>query len=259
LGSGKLYFLIKQYCEAPRAKHAQDLVKYLKRLSEKDFTLDTDTAFRGLLNAAGDDPVMRAVQDDFFDRHYWKVAVGRCNSLGAVEPLSAAVVYDSTIHGSWDAVAKSVGAMAPGDEHGWFARYVAARRAWLENHSNTLLAKTVYRMEELKRLIDEGRWRLALPIMVRGLTLTPESLAGAQAIPASAEEKSARVLKLAKPLMKGSDVKRVQRALIDKGFAISDDGRYGNDTAVAVARFQKSAGLKADGQVGAMTLKALVN
>ena len=69
-----------------------------------------------------------------------------------------------------------------------------------------------------------------------------------------------RLLKKTNPLMKGEDVKLVQKALITNGYSCGGsgaDGQYGNDTAAAVKRFQGSRGLAVDGIVGEKTCAAL--
>lgn len=69
-----------------------------------------------------------------------------------------------------------------------------------------------------------------------------------------------RLLKLASPLMKGDDVKHVQKALIDRGYFCGNcgiDGKYGSDTQLAVKRFQSANNLVVDGIVGAKTCVAL--
>jgi DTW domain-containing protein YfiP len=43
------------------------LSSYLTRLQQRDFTLDTDTAFQALLQQAGQDSAIETVQDQFFD------------------------------------------------------------------------------------------------------------------------------------------------------------------------------------------------
>lgn len=56
----------------------------------------------------------------------------------------------------------------------------------------------------------------------------------------------------------GSEVKEVQKKLIDKGYLSgSADGIFGSKTKNAVIAFQKANGLTADGIVGSQTLKAL--
>ena len=57
---------------------------------------------------------------------------------------------------------------------------------------------------------------------------------------------------------KGSDVVTLQRVLTMKGYSLGRaDGAFGRMTKVAVKKFQKRAGLKADGRVGPATTAAL--
>ena len=70
----------------------------------------------------------------------------------------------------------------------------------------------------------------------------------------------ARVLKVAKPLMKGDDVKALQAALIANNYhcgVTGIDGIYGKNTAYAVRCFQSAKGLVVDGKAGRYTVAAL--
>ena len=62
-----------------------------------------------------------------------------------------------------------------------------------------------------------------------------------------------RTLKLAKPLMKGGDVRALQTALRNEGIKVATDGVYGPDTRNAVIAFQQKNGLTADGIAGPAT------
>ncbi|MBD2183406.1 peptidoglycan-binding protein [Planktothrix sp. FACHB-1355] len=63
-----------------------------------------------------------------------------------------------------------------------------------------------------------------------------------------------RALRLSRPLMEGSDVRKLQQKLKDAGFAISvADGVFGPETGRAVKEFQQRNSLVADGVVGAKT------
>lgn len=65
-----------------------------------------------------------------------------------------------------------------------------------------------------------------------------------------------RLLKRTSPIMKGEDVRAMQRALISKGYscgASGTDGQFGAGTESAVKAFQKANGLTADGIVGQYT------
>lgn len=69
-----------------------------------------------------------------------------------------------------------------------------------------------------------------------------------------------RLLKRVSPMMKGDDVKKLQEALISRGYACGRsgaDGIFGNDTRAAVRAFQGSAGLTVDGIAGQQTITAL--
>ena len=55
----------------------------------------------------------------------------------------------------------------------------------------------------------------------------------------------------------GEEVRSMQKRLVELGYLKSADGVFGEKTAAAVKRFQKAAGLTADGIVGNATLKAM--
>ena len=55
----------------------------------------------------------------------------------------------------------------------------------------------------------------------------------------------------------GEAVRSMQKRLVELGYLKSADGVFGEKTAAAVKRFQKAAGLTADGIVGNATLKAM--
>lgn len=178
--SGNLHKLIDAYCAAPGAACAAHLVPYLSKLAARDNALDTDDAFCALLRDAGADPVMRDVQDAFFDRLYWAPASREAARLGLEEALSVATVYDSFIHGSWqrmrDRTKRAEGPPAIRGERDWTQSYLHTRRAWLAGHGNHLLRRTVYRMDALLALAEEGNWPLDLPFTLRGQRITPQKL-----------------------------------------------------------------------------------
>jgi N-acetylmuramoyl-L-alanine amidase CwlA len=60
------------------------------------------------------------------------------------------------------------------------------------------------------------------------------------------------LFKVTKPMMRGKDVERIQRAV-----GVTPDGIYGNDTKNAVMAYQKRKGLAADGIVGINTWNTL--
>jgi len=259
LASGNLALLIADYCRADGAAFAGSLIPFQARLDQRDLSLDHDGTFRSLLREAGDDPVMQTVQDGFFDRVYWQPAMASLAFVGGRTPLTAAVVYDSRIHGSWhrmrDRTNAEKGTLAELGENAWVNAYIATRRDWLATHSNKLLGKTVYRMDSLQGLVNENAWDLPLPLHVRGVRIDGASLAGTVRV--SAADPDERVLRLARPMLQGNDVRALQQALKAKGIAVEVDGIYGGDTERAVIRFQIQANLTVDGIAGPATLGAL--
>jgi chitosanase len=125
-----------------------------------------------LLREAGEDPKMRQAQDEVFDEQYWVPAANQAVAMQLVEPLSWAVVYDSTIHSGPNGVSRIrplFPEMPPsrgGDERAWTRAYVAARYAWLAGHSRLAVRNTVYRMQAFQSLMDAGKWSLALPVHI---------------------------------------------------------------------------------------------
>jgi chitosanase len=256
LASGNLFLLAKDYCEAADAAHAEPLGAYLPRLEACDLSLDHDMGLRALLARCGEDPAMCRVQDGFFDRVYWQPAVKRAADLGIASALGTTVVYDSAVHGSFqrirDRTTAALGTPQGAGERAWIARYIAERRAWLANHGNALLRKTVYRMDELGTLVDRRKWGLPLPLRVRGLEIGEAALAGERE-PVLASASEDRLLRLREPPMRGDDVRALQQALTDAGFMLRVDGIFGRQTDRRVRTFQKAQGLKADGIVGPVT------
>ena len=257
LASGNLFLLIKAYCGAKSARFHRDLEGFLSRLENIDLTLDNDVTLCDLLRRAGDDPVMHEVQDAFFDRVYWAPAIKSSRSLGIETALGTSVVYDSTVHGSWDRTrdrtSDAHGTVAEVGEKKWITAYVGFRRNWLANHKRPILRKTVYRMDAFRDLLDEKRWNLKLPFSVRGVRIDRDVLERPQVIRVSAEDGRIRLLRLRRPLMRGDDVLALQKALGEAGIKVAVDGVFGKTTELAIKRLQKREGLVVDGIVGPST------
>jgi hypothetical protein len=79
-----------------------------------------------------------------------------------------------------------------------------------------------------------------------------------QEVPVVMPTNTVRVLRLTDPLMRGEQVKRVQRALRAAGYHPgSIDGVYGPKTTAAVYAYQVSKGLVPDGECGPATARSL--
>jgi chitosanase len=261
LASGNLFLLIESYCGQSTGSFCAELKPYLTKLQTCDCTLNTDMTFRSLLKDAGSDPVMQDVQDAFFDRVYWDPAMRSADALGAQSALGAAIVYDSTVHGSWaqvrDMTRKQFGELKQIGEVQWMSDYVETRRQWLATYPNPLLHKTVYRMDAFRQIINAGNWKLGLPLVVRGLSITPDSLSDTHPVNVPAEGAPRRQLRLATPPMTGPDVSWLQQRLTLAGIHIAESGTFDATTDSAVKAFQTTHDLKADGVVGPVTRSAL--
>lgn len=245
LSGGGLHNLLAEYCARADAQMATQFQPLLPRFFAKDLTLDTDASVKALLRDAGKDPVMQVVQDGFFDKGYWIPSCKAAAKCGLTTALSTAVVYDGHIHGNFGGIRAEVdktGTVTKGlPEKAGTAAYVATRRAWLLTRAEPLPA-TVYRMDAFKRLIEEEKWDLPLPLVVRGKSISEESLNPAAPV--------ARTLRLAQPLMKGENVRALQAALNRAGFANTPDGVFGPATDALLKQFQSSRNLTPDGVAG---------
>lgn len=258
LSGGNLYRLIKAYTDEPAAELGSALVPYLERLGSRDVSLDHDANLARLLRRAGEDPVMHAVQDGFVDHAYWNPSLRSARAMGLKTGLAISVIYDSRVHGSWAAIRSRTvsrhGTARQIGERNWIRQYVSVRRDWLASHSNPLLRRTTYRMDTFQALIDEVKWNLELPLIVRGVWLDEHVLATP---PPPAGGSGARPLRLEEPPMTGADVKALQTALNNSGLALSPDGVFGPATEAAVRRYQQRTGLAVDGIVGPSTRASL--
>lgn len=114
---------------------------------------------------------------------------------------------------------------------------LAFQQLWNKNHPN-------------EKIGEDGDWG---PKTENALNRSPSM--GFDKAPWDARP---RILRLSRPLMEGSDVRKLQEKLKAAGFAISvADGVFGTGTDKAVKEFQKQKSLVADGIVGSKTLEQI--
>ena len=250
LGSGNLHKLLQRYCDNSGARFGRRLAQVLPQTQTRDIALDHDRKLHNVLRATADDPVMRDVQDEFFDETYFQPAIKAAESFGITQPLGKAVVYDSFVHGAWKRIRDRVqGTPASLGEQPWIAAYVDERRTWLATHPRADLCATVYRMDALKRLIELGQWGLELPLVVRGAEISTATLAGVPPGAYSGPQPGTRELgfQTATPLLRGLDVRLVQLALSERNAEIVADGVFGRASSIRVADEQQAMGLPVTG------------
>lgn len=263
LGSGNLHDLLQRYCRNDGARFGQRLVPWLPRFAAVDLGLDNEPRLHNLLRATADDPVMRETQDQFFDEVYWQTAARIAANLGVTSALGTAVVYDSTVHGSWKAmrdrtIAQS-GSIAALGEKKWIAAYVATRRAWLTKHPRSDLRKTAYRMDAFQRLIEQGYWGLELPLVVRGAEISSTTLRATPPGCYDGPQPGTRIIALQSPLARGLDVRLVQLGLSEQGVPIKADGIFGQTSAILLKQFQAKKGLPPTGVADAILIGRLID
>lgn len=250
LGSGNLHLLLAAYCANPGARFRARIAPFLSDIAAQSARVDHDLKLHNVLRASADDPVMRELQDEFFDQVYWQPAVKAAARVGIRSPLGHAVVYDSHVHGSWgprrDEVLAQTGSVSAVGEAAWIGAYIARRRAWLES-SRPDLRKTVYRMDSFKRLIELGLWGLPLPLVVRDIEISQASLAAAPSDCYDGPEPGSRSLAIQQPLARGLDVRLLQLGLSDRGIDIKADGVFGPGARDALKAFQAASGLPVNG------------
>jgi len=173
---GKLRLLVRRYVDAG-GMYSPHLATFAEDVGSLPLTDDVD--FRALLRKAGrEDPVMRDVQDAFFEEEYFLPALAWADEHGFELALSALVIYDSFVHSG--SILWLIRAMFPesppslgGNERTWIREYVDARHRWLAAHPRAIVRKTIYRTRCFKREIARRNWTLArLPIRANGVAVT---------------------------------------------------------------------------------------
>lgn len=168
---GNLKKLIDLYINN-KGKNAQLLQPYVLKIGVTP--LHQDIKFIQLLKESGKDPIMISTQDIFFDTHYWLPAIRWCNANGIETPLGGLVIYDSYIHSGsiLSFLRNKFQARVPiagGKEDIWIIEYLNARKAWLSNHSNQILTKTVYRVNNMLNAVSRDDWELLQPFNSNGI------------------------------------------------------------------------------------------
>ncbi len=263
LNGGGLFSLVTDYVADPARPYAGPLSAYLPGLKVKKAALNTDVYLCNLLRATADYPVMRDIQDVFFDRFYWGPAAATAAGLGIQTALGVGAVYDGSVHGSFklirDRATAKVGSVAKAGEKKWVTTYVNERYDWLSTHPRADLRATTYRMETFKALVAHGAWDLALPLVIRGVTISPQTLSAQPPRVFDGPPVGSRDLAVGSGVMSGRDVRAVQVALTAPalGERLAADGHYGGASQAAVQRLQAKNSLPKTGVADGKVFKLL--
>lgn len=170
---GNLKKLIELYVEKQGA-YAKFFSPYIPNIGKK--LLFEDKEFVKSLKLAGADPIMVKSQDEFFDLHYWTPALKFCTTNQFITPLAGLTIYDSYIHSGGvlaflrNRFSEKV-PIAGGNEQKWVAEYLKVRKIWLENHTIPILRKTVYRVNDMIKAVNNGDWNLEKPFLANGVSV----------------------------------------------------------------------------------------
>ncbi len=175
---GNLRKLVHMYVAAGGACSAA-MVPYADKVGSEPLT--ESAQFKKLLRDAGrSDPVMRTIQDQFFEQVYFLPAMRWADDNGFTKALSALVIYDSFIHSGqvlWflrQRFAENPPALG-GKEETWVSEYVRVRHEWLSSHHRPAVRKSIYRTQAFKEQIATGNWDLkVVPVHMNGIDVYPE-------------------------------------------------------------------------------------
>lgn len=176
---GNLRKLVQMYVAA-NGTFSAALAPYAEKVGSVPLTDNAD--FKNLLRSAGKiDPVMRKIQDQFFEKTYFNPAMKWADENGFTQALSALVIYDSYIHSGsilWiirQKFAENTPASG-GNEKIWISEYTKARNNWLLNHPRPAVRASAYRTKAYLSQITKANWDLSiLPINMNGTNVTPAS------------------------------------------------------------------------------------
>ena len=175
---GNLKALLEIYIEKG-GQYSEQFKPYLpqfNKLEGSQTVLSTDKAFHALLKNSALDPLMKSVQDEFFDKTYFQNAAKWATDNGFKYPLSMLVIYDSFIHSGrmflfLQNAFPEKKPIQSGDEKKWIIDYVKARHKWLENHKDPILRKTVYRMKAFMDCFEKNNWELSEMVKTNGVSI----------------------------------------------------------------------------------------
>ena len=195
LASGNLARVLNLYFQNSNThvRHALQQ-EYGARVQDRNNyeSLRHDTRLRDLLLEAAKDPAMVNAQHDIFGQGFYVPAVAEAEKLGIRTPLGVACIYDTRIqHGAGgstflfgltkDKAGGNIGQNGL-TEAAWLAVFLDEREALLHRladkaeregdaNSGRFLRNSVFRVQELRKLLQANNLGLKGPFRMRGFTL----------------------------------------------------------------------------------------
>jgi hypothetical protein len=180
LMGGELRKLVETYVHTPQGLYGELLTPYLSRLAQEDKELAADEQFRAALQKAGNDPVMQAIQDSFFDQMWWVKSLEMARELGIKTPLGIAVIYDTNIAEGFASVTRYSNNIVPRlggtpltgiDERYWVVAFLNDRKQRIEKRFSRFPGM-MRRTDALLELARSGNWNLTPPIRIGATTIS---------------------------------------------------------------------------------------
>ena len=159
-------------------RYAQELSRYRRLVNTGDNTstvLARNDAFKSLLKAAGNDPVMQSAQDTIFAAETWDPAQRWFTDNGFTLPLFMLVISDSFLQSSsmLQFLRNRFREGPPakgGREKVFITDYTYVRNNWLSGHPNRAIHNSAYRTRCYLAQINSENWNLdSLPIVMNGV------------------------------------------------------------------------------------------
>jgi chitosanase len=175
--SGDLGRVLDLYTKGS-GRYAQELSRYRSLVDTGDNTstvLARNDAFKSLLRAAGNDPVMQSAQDSIFAAETWDPAQQWFDKNGFTLPLSILVIADSFLQSGsmlWFLRQrfKEVPPARGGREKVFISDYTNHRHLWLSGSGNRAIHNSAYRTRCYLAQINSENWNLnSLPIVMNGV------------------------------------------------------------------------------------------
>ena len=162
-------------------RYAQELSRYRQLVDTGDNTstlLARNDAFKLLLRAAGNEPVMHSAQDSIFAAETWNPAQPWFDKNGFTLPFSMLLSLTrflqsgsmlQFLHNRFKEGPPAKG----GREKVFITDYTYVRNNWLFGSSNRAIHNSAYRTRCYLSLINSGNWNLdSLPIVMNGVRVS---------------------------------------------------------------------------------------